>query len=120
MKMSENFSCGSRIRELRTERGLSQEQLALTADITPAYLGLVERGVRNATVRVIERLCRAMNVSLASFFSMEDTPVPAVDETEQQILGQLSVLTDEEKSAVLQTVKSILQLRAIAIRNSRK
>ena len=119
MKMPTNFSCGDRIRELRTERGLSQEQLALTAGITPAYLGLVERGTRNATVRVIERLCHAMNVSLASFFAADSTPSPGIDETEQQLLGQLSILTDEEKSVILQTVRSVLQLRTIAIRNSR-
>lgn len=37
--MDKNFSIGNRVRKLRNERNLSQEQLALTAEITTAYLG---------------------------------------------------------------------------------
>ena len=41
--MDNNFSIGKRIRELRNQKHLSQEQLALSAEITTAYLGQIER-----------------------------------------------------------------------------
>ena len=41
--MTINYSIGSRIRQLRTENNFSQLQLALSAEITPAYLILIER-----------------------------------------------------------------------------
>ena len=39
--MDNNFSIGNRIRELRNQKHLSQEQLALSAEITTAYLGQI-------------------------------------------------------------------------------
>ena len=41
--MDNNFSIGNRIRELRNQKHLSQEQLALSAEITTAFLGHIER-----------------------------------------------------------------------------
>ena len=118
--MKDNFSCGSRIRALRMEHGLSQEALANAAEITPAYLGQVERGQKNPTVLTIERICDALNISLAAFFSEAVPLIPADDEVEKQILGQLNMLSHEEKNIVLQTIKGVMQLRAAAIQNRKE
>lgn len=111
--LKENFSCGKRIKELRTERALSQERLALNAGITPTYLGLVEREQRNATVATIERLCSALNISLAEFFAVADHSEPMESDVGKQILSQLNGLNDEEKLAMLQLVKDVLHIRQI-------
>ena len=108
--MNNNFSCGERIRELRLQRGFTQERLALTAGITPAYLGQVERGQRNATVAIIENICEAMNVSLADFFSVYSTD-NTLDDIELQIVSHVQTLTLSEKECLLRIVKSILELR---------
>lgn len=113
--MKSNFSCGNRIRELRQERALSQERLALIAGITPTYLGLVERGKRNATVSTIEAICNALNISLAEFFSVADAPPPLEDDTSIQILHQLIGLNKSEKQIVLQIIKNIIQLRYMGL-----
>ena len=116
--MKGNFSCGNRIRALRNERSLSQERLALNAGITPAYLGLVERGKRNATVATVERVCDAMNISLSEFFSTADSPVQGEDEVGQQILCQLNGLSDEEKQSFLQLVKQVLHIQKLGNRSA--
>ena len=108
--METNFNCGQRIRQLRNERAISQEQLALTAGITPAYLGLVERGQRNATVRTVERICDALGVSLALFFSDADRCTDA-DDIDKTLVYQLHNLNREEKQLCLQLVKTALQLK---------
>lgn len=118
--MNKNFSCGNRIKELRTERSLSQERLALNAGITPAYLGLVERGKRNATVTTIERICAALNISLAEFFSVADSFTPVDDDIGKQILYQLSGLSDEEKQLFLQLIKDAVHIRQAGIKNAQK
>ena len=120
IELKDNFSCGGRIRELRTERGLSQEDVALSAGITPAYLGQVERGQKNPTVLTIERVCGALNVSLASFFSEAVPDIAAADDAEKQILGQLGMLTQEEKSIVLQAIKAMMQLRSAALQKRKE
>ena len=115
--MNSNFSCGNRIKELRKARSLSQEMLALNAGITTTYLGLVERGKRNATIVTIESVCTALNVSLAEFFSVSDTPQFIEDDIDKQILHQLIGLSDNEKQLILQIIKNIAQIRRIGLQN---
>ena len=108
--METNFNCGHRIRHLRNERAISQEQLALSAGITPAYLGLVERGQRNATVRTVERICDALGISLAVFFAETDRQADA-DDGDKMLLYQLHSLNHEEKQLCLQLIKTALQFK---------
>lgn len=53
---------GQRVRDLRAERGISQEQLAHTAGIDRSYLGGVERGERNVALRNIMKIAGALEV----------------------------------------------------------
>jgi transcriptional regulator with XRE-family HTH domain len=53
---------GRNVRDYRKRRGLSQEALALEAEMKRSYLSDLERGVRNPSVTAIERLARALQV----------------------------------------------------------
>lgn len=109
--MNDNFSLGDRIRELRTTCGLSQEQLALRASITPAYLGTIERGIKSPTLRTIEKLCNALDVSLAEFFSTCAAREAVLDEVCVQIVHQLDDKSIDEKQAILQLIKQVLRIQ---------
>lgn len=60
---------GRRVRSLRNQRGLSQEELAHRVGIHVTYLSGVERGERNLALLNITRLANALDVSLAKLFS---------------------------------------------------
>ena len=53
---------GRNVRRFRDELGLSQEQLAFETELHRTYISGVERGVRNPTVLVIDRLAKALKV----------------------------------------------------------
>jgi DNA-binding XRE family transcriptional regulator len=59
---------GRRLRQIRAQRGLSQEQLADLAAIHRTYMSSVERGQRNIGLDNIVALARALGVSPAQFF----------------------------------------------------
>jgi len=59
---------GERIRKLRSTRGISQEVLAHLADLDRTYVNSVENGRRNISIENIEKLAKALDVTLRSFF----------------------------------------------------
>jgi len=67
---------GDRVRELRLERRLSQEELAFKSAIHRTYLGGIERGERNPCLRNIEAIAGALGISLAELFAFGVKPEP--------------------------------------------
>lgn len=59
---------GNRIRELRTTAGLSQEKLALAADIDRTYIASVENGKRNISIVNLEKIINALDCTFSTFF----------------------------------------------------
>ena len=53
---------GKRVRALRREAGLSQEELAFRAGMKRSYVSDLERGTRNPSVRALERLALGLAV----------------------------------------------------------
>ena len=63
---------GGRIRNLRRRHGLSQEDLADRAGLHWTYVSDLERGQQTPTVDVVNRLARALGMTLAKFFAPLD------------------------------------------------
>ena len=59
---------GCRIRDLRSGMGLSQEKLALKAGLDRTYLAGVESGKRNLSIKSLEKIINALNVTFQEFF----------------------------------------------------
>jgi transcriptional regulator with XRE-family HTH domain len=60
---------GARMRALRQQRGLSQEELALSCNLDRTYIGSVERGERNISLVNIHTIAAALGVSPREFFN---------------------------------------------------
>lgn len=59
---------GQRVKVIRNEQGLSQEKLALKADIDRTYLAGVELGKRNLSIKSLNKILQALEVSFHDFF----------------------------------------------------
>lgn len=68
------YHVGTRLRELRIERGLSQRELARRADMTNANLSMIEQGRVSPSIQTLEKILRAVPISLADFFR-DDAPI---------------------------------------------
>lgn len=62
---------GLRIKKIRQEKGISQETLAHFADLDRTYINSVENGKRNISILNIEKIARALEISLKDFFNHE-------------------------------------------------
>lgn len=66
--MDPSVAFGQVLRHLRKEAGLSQEQLALEAEVERNFVSLIERGVNQPTVRVIFKLAAALQTTPSKMF----------------------------------------------------
>ena len=66
MKLKEIFS--KNVRKYRIENDISQEELADKAGVHRTYIGSVERGERNITINVMEKISIALERPIVEFF----------------------------------------------------
>jgi transcriptional regulator with XRE-family HTH domain len=65
-------SLGTRLRDLRRERNLSQRDLAERAGLSPNAISLIERGEISPSVATLQRLAGALSVRMSYFFDSDD------------------------------------------------
>jgi transcriptional regulator with XRE-family HTH domain len=63
---------GARLRQVRVQRGLSQEDLANVSGLHRTYVGGIERGERNPSLTNIGRLAAALDVDMADLVRTVD------------------------------------------------
>lgn len=56
------------LRRWRVRRDLSQEKLAVDANVDRTYVGRLERSLENPTVAILDRLASALSIPLLEFF----------------------------------------------------
>jgi len=70
MELKQNIliKFGERVRKIRKQQGLSQEKLAHKANLHRTYIGMIERAEKNITIINIEKIAKALNISIKDFF----------------------------------------------------
>lgn len=66
--MDINQQFGSRLIELRRERKMTQEKLAVLSGLTRVYISGIEQGKRNVSLEVIAQLAKALEIKISQFF----------------------------------------------------
>ena len=60
---------GNRIKELREIKNMSQKDLSYSSDLDRSYIASVENGKRNISIVNIEKIAKALEVTLKDFFT---------------------------------------------------
>ncbi len=103
---------GERIRGCREAKGLSQEGLGELAGLHGKYIGQLERGEKNATIKSVEKVARALRLPLETLFAN----IVAGDggSTTAQACYNLIVLQSEkEQRAILDLVKKAIDFKRL-------
>lgn len=59
---------GEKVKLLRIEKGWSQEKLALNAGLDRTYIPSIEKGERNVSIIVIEKISKALKTNIKNLF----------------------------------------------------
>ena len=95
---------GVQLRQLRTNRGMTQAELADAAAVSVAYVGRLERGRAAPGIDLVSRLAHALGIPSAALFV--DTPAqdgPAVLRTQAQRLFDDVLRSNDEATLSLLT-----------------
>lgn len=67
MEIKEKF--GQKVKSLREQKGISIEHLANISNVDRNYISDIEKGKRNVSITIIEKLSKALEVSIQELFS---------------------------------------------------
>jgi transcriptional regulator with XRE-family HTH domain len=104
-------SFGTRLRELRIQRGLTLRELATLSGLSKAFLSRLESGDRQASISAVLTLCKIFRVSLASLFEFPSvdalcTIIRAADAVEKTVNGlKYAPLSDANRLFNVQPIK---------------
>ena len=102
-----NELLGKRIRALRKQKGLSQEQLAERVGMSSKYLGEIERGQVNCSVDIVERISKALDLELTDLFDYQHK------QNRKALLKKTNALiqnaNDKELQLIFRILKSVLK-----------
>jgi transcriptional regulator with XRE-family HTH domain len=96
---------GHRVREERQLRGLSIERLAELADLTPSFLGSIERGERKLSVLSLDKLSKALQTQSDVLMNAQNKrPAPA---WERKILFLINSQPERAKELMFKTLNCL-------------
>ncbi len=72
MKKDILIKFGKKVREERAKLDLSQEELAARAGVHRTYIGMIERAEKNITLQNIEKVAKALEVSLGKLMTLDN------------------------------------------------
>lgn len=96
---------GQRIRELRVQQHMSQEELSFKANISPAHLGQIERALKNPTIDTIAKIAAALDVPIADLFTMDTVVATPHNATLGKINAQLLGMSEDEQKDILRIIR---------------
>jgi transcriptional regulator with XRE-family HTH domain len=67
--MDIKIKTGLRLKELRKQIGLSQEKFAFDCNLDRTYIASIEQGKRNVSIINIEKISKALNITISEFFN---------------------------------------------------
>lgn len=104
------YRVGSRIRDFRVMRKMSQEALAFDSDIHPAYLSQVERGEKCPTIETIYKICKGLKIPMSELMDFSMEPKPTSEEAVQRIKTALANIPADKAVKIAQAVEIMTEL----------
>lgn len=99
---------GERIRKLRQERGLSQEELAFLSHTNQAHIARIESGKNNTTLDVVVSIAEGLSLSVSELFDFETEPrLPIDDGYTLKVLAYMRAYDETDRARAARIVRAL-------------
>jgi len=95
---------GLRVRQARQERKLTQQKLAELADLSPNYVGKIERSASVISIETLVKIATALKMPI-EYFLQDSLMEIASDNQEKEISEMLKGMTPKERAFALENMK---------------
>ncbi|MGB9856798.1 MAG: helix-turn-helix domain-containing protein [Dictyoglomaceae bacterium] len=95
------MNVGKKIRELRKERNLTLEELSKRTGLSLSYISLIERGLKNPSLKALEKIASCFGLTPAALFSREE------NESLEAFLRANTNLDEDERKMIIQLIESL-------------
>jgi transcriptional regulator with XRE-family HTH domain len=111
VKKSEAKTVGEKVRRLREKAGLTQEQLAEIADLHYSYVGHIERGTKNPSLKSLTKIADALGVPVAQLMgdSRREIQVDTTDVLRRELLALTQGRSEQELRKIVRLVRVMVE-----------
>ena len=96
---------GPRIKELCDKQQITNYRLSQMTGVTQTVLSRIIKGENVPTIQTIEKICAALNISLAQFFAKDENP-PDLTAEQREIIETWNWLTPEERERLMKIIRT--------------
>ena len=107
--MDIRISLGNRIRELRRQQNMSQEDLAFALEVQTSSLSAIETGKSFPSYKTVMKLCEVLRILPKELF---DFNVTTIDSEQEEIIHEINTVLSELDSEKLHYLNSIARMFA--------
>ena len=97
---------GKRIRDLRKQRGLSQEELGWKAELHFTYIGAVERGEKNCSIITLKKIAKGLEIDIKDLFDTYGHE-PDINKLKKEINNKINLLPPQALTILKENLKFI-------------
>ncbi|CAM3765277.1 Helix-turn-helix transcriptional regulator [Cohnella lubricantis] len=100
---------GNRIRKARERKGITQELLAESMDVSNAYISKIERGRTPVNLNNLDKICRVLETSTE--YILSGTSTDSEDYMKNEIMELLEGCSPQKIRLIVQVIKPIVSYR---------
>lgn len=98
-------SIGPRIKELCDKQQITKYRLSQMTGVTQTVLSRIIKGQNTPTIQTLEKICAALNISLAQFFAKDENP-PDLTVEQKEIIETWNGLNLEERERMMKIIRT--------------
>ena len=103
----DRFAVAKRVCEVRKARGLTQEELAAKADVSPTHISVLERGVKLPNLDTFIAIANALDVS--ADYLLQDVVYRSEEHQSNELTSRLMELPEETRKRIIRALNAFLE-----------